>query len=95
MLYRDSIPVTTANISKGGFLINTNRWLQEGCVIQLHFSFGPDRHPLTCIAKIIWHAGRGPQHKTGVKIISADPSELYPFKHFIDGLPSSKKIAKR
>ena len=92
VLYKDSMTVTTSNISQGGFLINTNHLLQEGCVVQLDLSFGPERHPLTCITMVVWVAGRGQHNEIGVKIINADTSQLHEFKHFINDLPSSERL---
>jgi diguanylate cyclase (GGDEF)-like protein len=90
--YGDSMAITTTNISQGGFLINTNCMLQEGCVVHLQLSFGDERHPLTCIAEVVRAVGKSQHFEIGVKIIDVDASQFYEFKHFINNLPSSKRL---
>jgi diguanylate cyclase (GGDEF)-like protein len=93
VLHRDALTITTSNISQGGFLINTNRWWPEECVIHLNLHFGPDRRSLKCLARVVWVSKASQDYKMGVKIIDAETAQFYDFKRFLGQLSESNRVA--
>ncbi len=91
---RDSLTVTTSNISQGGFLININRRLPIESLVRLDLRYGAARHRLKCVASVVWVSRKEPDYKVGLKIIQTDTSQFYEFKRFIYLMPESKRLVK-
>jgi diguanylate cyclase (GGDEF)-like protein len=78
----DVIPVSTSNISEGGFLVNTSRCLPVGSIVQLEFEI-PAAEKVHCTARVAHVVGGDTDYKMGVMILHMDRTQLYQFKRYL------------
>ncbi len=79
---RSAFPISTSNISQGGFLVNTRQFLPVGSIVQMEIDISSNQK-LACTGKVVRVVTNGKGHQIGVSILHMERPQLYQLQTYL------------